>query len=110
MNKDDPGYYDPRLKEPVTVTTQVIVVLAVAGSIVLALKHPSNVGPAREIQEGFLDLLGGLIVRAGVMTQEEFSQFKAGEATIQVETSEPLRPKKAPFYTAFSRPPWRSDN
>jgi len=54
--------------------------MAVHGNLCLALRHPENVGEARDLVVDFVKRLGRLLVEWGVMTEEQIRYTERVEA------------------------------
>jgi hypothetical protein len=71
----------PALRQDLTVIASGITWMAVHGNLCLALRHPKNTGPSRQLIDDFLLQLGGYLVDAGVLTAEELAEAEGLEAT-----------------------------
>jgi len=47
--------------------------MAIHGNLCLALRHPANLGPSRELVLGFVKNLGRLLVEWGVLTEAQLA-------------------------------------
>ncbi len=62
------------LRERATVELPMITWLAIHGNLCLALRHPNNAGPSRLKIIEAIQVLSGIIIAAGVMTQQEMDE------------------------------------
>lgn len=72
-----------RLTRPVVIQTQMVVIITIAASLILVLKHPDCIDITRKIQEHFLEMIGRVIVEDGILTAEEWQQYKSGELNVR---------------------------
>jgi len=67
-----PGFEErPALRAEWPVIAPGLIWMAVHGNLCLALRHPSNTGPSRQIVIRFVRALGHRLVTHGVLTAEE---------------------------------------
>jgi hypothetical protein len=67
MPSNDPEVY----KRPVQLNLDGIGALSVWSNLILALKHPANVGAKRSIALDLVEVIGGELVRLGVLSRGE---------------------------------------
>jgi|GEM_PF-4998358 hypothetical protein len=98
---------DERLTKRITMEIQIVTAIILAANIIVALKHPGNVGDSRIISEDVLRLIGEVLVREGIMSADEFELFKRGELEIRMLTNRPLHRGEGSVSGAA---PWVSKN
>lgn len=60
-----------KLKQPVQLNMDGLSAMAVFSNLILSLKHPANTGPKRVIVLDLVELIGGELVRLGILTGGE---------------------------------------
>lgn len=60
-----------KLKQPVQLNMDGIAAMAVFSNLILSLKHPANTGPKRVIVLDLVELIGGELVRLGILAPGE---------------------------------------
>jgi len=68
-----------QLKTEASVTTNLLIWLAIHGNLCLALRHPQNKGASRQLVMKFVKELGQKLVRWGVITKEELEDAEKTE-------------------------------
>jgi hypothetical protein len=63
----------------VTLELPMLTLTTIHGNLCLALRHPENTGPAREIAEEVLASLEEVFLRAGVFTAPQLQRMRAVE-------------------------------
>lgn len=67
MPSTDPALY----QQPVQLNLDGIGAMSVWANLILALKHPANVGPKRTIALILVEVIGGELVRLGILSRGE---------------------------------------
>lgn len=57
-----------------------LVVMALHGSLLLALRHPAYTGPSRALVEGFVEALEAQLVEVGALTPDDVTEVHRVEA------------------------------
>lgn len=63
----------------VDINIRVIQLLAIHGSLCLALRHPENAGQSRELVEDAVRKFGGMLVEIGAMTPAQRDEAERAE-------------------------------
>jgi hypothetical protein len=71
------------LRQTVPLEVSAVILFAVAGGLVLALKHPGNQEAWRKLQEMFLAVIGAELVSRRVMDHDDWEAFKRGQASLE---------------------------
>jgi hypothetical protein len=54
--------------------------MAVHGNLTLALRHPGNQGPSTQVVKNFVEALEAVLVRVGILDQEDIDKGHAMES------------------------------
>lgn len=98
MHPKDPQFW---LKE-ITINLNVITLLAVHGNLLLALRHPQNVGAPRDIALNFCKQIGEQLVLLGAMTPEQLEEaYKLESEEGTPELMDDIQTVKSPELKPF---------
>jgi len=70
---------DKILNTPVILKTDLVTTMTIHQQLLIALRHPKNTGPVREIAKRFSNRLSMILVKGGMMTQEEMDAYYRNE-------------------------------
>jgi hypothetical protein len=68
-----------KAKIPCQIEADLFTWMTVHGNLQLALRHPENVGPSRAVMENFVQSLEEILVRGGIIDQEDIDRGRTLE-------------------------------